>query len=255
MFIDSHCHLDLLNLDNHGGSLDNALRVAREAGVKGFLCIGIGLDAAESLLELEQQYPDVWLSLGTHPLNENLDTDRDTLKRWCAHPQVKAVGETGLDYHYSPDSREAQLASFRTHLQVAEAVNKPVIVHTREAKEDTIALLREYSGTVGVLHCFTETWEMAEQALDLGYYISISGIVTFRNASRLRDVVKRVPLDRLLIETDSPYLAPIPHRGKPNQPAFLPEVAKCVAELVGVDIEKLGEQTSQNFHRLFATEQ
>jgi len=209
MFIDSHCHLDMLNLDSHDGSLDNALSAARSAGVNGFLCIGIGLDKAESLM---------------------------------------------LDYHYSPDSREAQIVSFRTHLQVAETLQKPVIIHTRDAKEDTIDLMRAHSRAVGVLHCFTESWEMAKQALDLGYYISISGIVTFRNASALREVVKRLPLDRLLIETDSPYLAPIPYRGQPNQPAFLPEVASCVAELVGVDIEKLGELTSQNFHRLFSTD-
>jgi TatD DNase family protein len=163
-----------------------------------------------------------------------------------------AIGETGLDYHYEPESADLQKQSFRLHLEAARITDKPVIVHTREARADTLVLLREAQlASAGVLHCFTEDWAMAKAALDLGFYISLSGIVTFRNAEALREVARQVPADRLLVETDSPYLAPIPYRGKPNLPEYVREVAEFLASVRGVELEKLAEQTTENFYRLF----
>lgn len=258
MFIDSHCHLDRLDLTRYDDSLENALCAARDAGVRGFLCVGIGFDGVKQLFEINSMHEDVWLSVGLHPLDDCLDRDLtsiDTdLRHWCAKSEFHAVGETGLDYHYKPETRDQQIESFRIHLDVASEINKPVIVHTRSAQDDTLELIRAHGGKAGgVLHCFTESWEMAEQALELGYYISISGIVTFKNAAELREVVRRVPLERLLIETDSPYLAPVPKRGRPNDPSLLPYVAECVAELKQVDVSQLAEATTENFHRLFST--
>jgi TatD DNase family protein len=176
-----------------------------------------------------------------------------TLKAWCDHPKVVALGETGLDYYYSKDRSEQQKQSFLNHLQAGADLGLPVIVHTRDARTDTINLIKARGSpdSAGVLHCFTESWEMARQALDEGYYISISGIVTFRNADELRAVAKKVPLDRLLVETDSPYLAPVPYRGKSNQPRYVRAVAEYVAELRGLSLPQLAEQTSENFFRLF----
>lgn len=252
MYIDSHCHLDRLRLGVESGTLSDALNNARAREVSGFLCIGIGFDNTEELLQIERANEDVWLSMGVHPLEENLSVELAQLRHWCGLPQVVAVGETGLDYHYSADTKEAQKISFERHLQVASELEKPLIVHTREARQDTLDLIREYSGpAAGVLHCFTESWEMAREAIDMGYYISISGIVTFRNAEALRDVVRKLPLDRLLIETDSPYLAPVPHRGKSNEPSLLPHVAECIAELKGISAAELAERTTENFFRLF----
>ena len=252
MLVDSHCHLDRLDLSSYNHSLDDALQAAREAGVSGFLCIGIGFENADHLIEIAQQQADVWLSMGVHPLDDNLDTDKTELVKWCSLPIVQAVGETGLDYHYKPETKDSQIASFRTHLQVAAELEKPIIVHSRSAQEDTLQLIRDHGGSkAGVLHCFTESWEMAEQAMEMGYYISISGIVTFRNAESLREVVRKVPLDRLLIETDSPYLAPVPKRGKPNDPSLLPYVAETVAEVKEISLEQLARATTDNFHRLF----
>jgi TatD DNase family protein len=168
------------------------------------------------------------------------------------HPHVVAIGETGLDYHYEPESAALQQASFRLHLQAARITGKPVIVHTRGARADTLALLREAAlPQAGVLHCFTEDWDMAKAALDIGYYISLSGIVTFRNADALREVARQVPPGRLLVETDAPYLAPVPHRGKPNVPEYVRDVAEYLAVLRGVSLERLAEQTTNNFKRLF----
>lgn len=250
--IDSHCHLDRLDLSAYQGDLSSALDNAREQGVRGFLCIGIGFSKAKELIELQERHADVWLSMGVHPLNDDLSTDKAELHHWCSRPDVIAVGETGLDYHYQPETRAAQIKSFEAHLEVADELNKPVIVHTREAQQDTLELIRNQNAkSAGILHCFTESWEMAEQALAMGYYLSISGIVTFRNADNVRYVAERIPLDRLLIETDSPYLAPVPFRGKPNEPAYLPRVADCIAQLRGIEVEALVEATTENFHRLF----
>lgn len=254
MLIDSHCHLDRLDLVAHGGSLDAALDAARAAGVGHFLCIGVSADNAATVKGLAERYADVDCSVGVHPLDlePGAAPALDWLLGELAHPKVVAIGETGLDYHYEPESAGLQQASFRLHLEAARITGKPVIVHTREARADTLALLREAAlPQAGVLHCFTEDWEMARAALDIGFYISLSGIVTFRNAEALREVARQVPADRLLVETDSPYLAPVPHRGKPNLPQYVREVAEYLAVLRGVSYETLAEQTSSNFKRLF----
>lgn len=254
MLIDSQCHLDRLDLAAHGGSLDAALDAARAAGVGHFLCIGVSADNAATVKGLAERYADVDCSVGVHPLDlePGAEPALDWLLGELAHPKVVAIGETGLDYHYEPESAALQQASFRLHLEAARITGKPVIVHTREARADTLALLREAAlPQAGVLHCFTEDWEMAKAALDIGFYISLSGIVTFRNAEALRDVARQVPADRLLVETDSPYLAPVPHRGKPNLPQYVREVAEYLAVLRGVSYETLAEQTSSNFKRLF----
>ncbi|WP_422133360.1 TatD family hydrolase [Endozoicomonas sp. ALD040] len=254
MLIDSHCHLDRLKLDSYDGDLEAALNAARQAGVERILCVGIDLEHADAVVGLADKYQDVYASVGIHPLEkEAAEPDLQTLLHYAAHPKVIALGESGLDYYYSADNKEKQQERFRIHLQAAQQSQLPMIVHTRDAREDTLKLIRQHGDLekAGVLHCFTESWEMAKEAMELNYFISISGIVTFRNATELREVVKKVPLDRLLIETDSPYLAPVPHRGKPNEPRYLPDVAKCVAELKGISPEKLAEVTSENFFRLF----
>ncbi len=254
MLIDSHCHLDRLDLTAHGGSLDAALDAARAAGVGHFLCIGVSANNAATVKRLAEQYVDVDCSVGVHPLDlePGAEPALDWLLTELAHPKVVAIGETGLDYHYEPESAALQQASFRLHLEAARITGKPVIVHTRAARTDTLDLLREAAlPQAGVLHCFTEDWDMAKAALDLGFYISLSGIVTFRNAEALRDVARRVPADRLLVETDSPYLAPVPYRGKPNLPQYVHEVAVFLAQLRGVDYQVLAEQTTANFKQLF----
>ncbi len=254
MLVDSHCHLDRLDLTAHDGSLDAALEAARQRGVGHFLCIGISADSAAAVKTLAERYADVDCSVGVHPLDlaPNAEPALDWLLAELEHPYVVAIGETGLDYHYEPEAAELQQRSFRLHLDAASVCGKPVIVHTRAARTDTLDLLREAAlPQAGVLHCFTEDWDMARAALDLGYYISFSGIVTFRNADALRDVARRVPADRLLVETDSPYLAPMPYRGKSNLPQYVHEVAQFLAELRGVDFEQLSEQTTDNFRRLF----
>ncbi|MEH6564528.1 MAG: TatD family hydrolase [Halopseudomonas sp.] len=254
MLIDSHCHLDRLDLSPYNGSLDAALDAARARGVGKFLCIGVDASNAPTVQALAEQYQDVFCSVGVHPLDlkDSAQTDLDWLLNALAHPRTVAIGETGLDYHYQPELAEQQRESFAVHLQAAKLTGKPVVIHTRAARADTLALLREAQlPNAGVLHCFTEDWDMARAALDMGYYISLSGIVTFRNADALRDVARQVPADRLLVETDSPYLAPIPHRGKPNEPQFVRDVAAFLAELRGVSEQALWQQTGDNFHRLF----
>ena len=254
MLIDSHCHLDRLDLSAHGGSLDAALAAARGRGVGHFLCIGISADNAAAVKALSERYADVDCTVGVHPLDlqPGVAPALDWLLAELNHPHVVAIGETGLDYHYEPEAAELQRQAFRLHLQATRLTGKLVIVHTREARADTLALLREAAlPQAGVLHCFTEDWPMAKAALDLGFYISLSGIVTFRNADALREVARQVPADRLLIETDAPYLAPIPHRGKPNLPEYVRDVAEFLAPLRGVDVDTLAEQTTQNFQRLF----
>lgn len=254
MLVDSHCHLDRLDLAAHGGSLDAALDAARARGVGQFLCIGVSADNAAAVKALADRYDDVHCSVGVHPLDlaPGQPPALDWLLQELDHPRVVAIGETGLDYHYEPEAAELQQQAFQLHLEAARITGKPVIVHTREARADTLALLREAAlPQAGVLHCFTEDWDMARAALDIGFYISLSGIVTFRNAEALRDVARQVPADRLLVETDSPYLAPVPHRGKANLPQYVREVAEFLAELRGVSYDALAEQTTANFYRLF----
>jgi TatD DNase family protein len=254
MLVDSHCHLDRLNLDAYAGDLGAALAAARERSVTRMLCVSVERANADTVCAIARTHPGVYASVGVHPLD--VKDEVETVAGLCAlaeRPEVVAIGETGLDYYYSRDNTAAQQQSFRIHLQAAAQVRKPVIVHSRDAREDTLALIRESGDPEvgGVLHCFTESWDMARQALDLNYYISFSGIITFKNAADLREVVKQVPLDRLLVETDSPYLAPVPYRGKPNEPKYTREVAECIAELKGETFERIAEITSANFDRLF----
>ncbi len=255
MLIDSHCHLDRINLDNYKGGLSEAIAAANERGVQQMLCIGVSLANIQTVIEIAQAYACVFASVGVHPCDVKDGTaTEEQLKLWAAQDKVVALGETGLDYHYETESKALQHESFALHLSVGKQIGLPVVVHTREAKADTLALIKEHGSLEhsGVLHCFTEDWAMAKAALDLNYYVSISGIVTFKNAEQIREVVRNMPIDRLLIETDSPYLAPIPYRGKPNEPKYVREVAQFVADLKGLSLEKLGERTSENFHRLFA---
>lgn len=255
MLIDSHCHLDHLELDDRPGGLDAVLAAARERGVERFLCVGTSADNRTEVLGIADRYADVVASVGIHPLNvERGPVGEAELLAWARHPAVVALGETGLDYHYGDSaSQPLQRQSFITHLQAAAAASLPLIVHTREARRDTLELIAEYGNQAcaGVLHCFTEDWATAARAMDMNYLISISGIVTFRNASALRDVVRRIPLERLMLETDSPYLAPVPHRGKANEPQYVREVAEFVADLKGVSYAELVARTAQNFFRLF----
>lgn len=252
MFIDSHCHLDRLDLAALGTDLEGALATARARGVDHFLCIGVDLESLPAVLAVAEAHGDVSASVGVHPLHlDALEPEIERLVELAAHPRVVAIGETGLDYHYEQEKPEDQQRRFRKHIEAARRCGKPLIVHTRAARADTLRLLREEGAPAGVLHCFTEDWATAEAALDLGFYISFSGIVTFGNAVELREVARRVPEDRLLIETDSPWLAPVPYRGKTNQPAYVVEVARAVAGLRGISPEALGEQTSENFRRLF----
>lgn len=254
MLVDSHCHLDRLNLDQCGGSVSAAIAAAKAANIQHMLCVCISKSNKDAVIEIAAQHEGVFASVGVHPcdVTDELACE-DDLVAWADHPKVVAIGESGLDYFYSKESREQQLESFKVHLRAATRLNLPVIVHTRDAKEDTLACIKEAGGSSsrGVLHCFTEDWTMASAALELGYYISISGIVTFKNASALREVVKKIPLHRLLVETDSPYLAPVPYRGKSNQPLYVREVAEFVAELKGVSFEQLAETTTDNFFTLF----
>lgn len=254
MLVDSHCHLNKLDLSRHGGSLDEALRQARERGVQRFLAVAVNAASGDEVKALAERYAEVYCSVGVHPLD--LDDVPQLSVAWLLeqlhHPKALALGETGLDYHYHPDTGGRQREAFQMHLQAARESGKPVIIHTREARADTLELLRQAQlPKVGVLHCFTEDWATASAALDLGYYISFSGIVTFRNAESLRQVARQVPSDRILVETDSPYLAPVPFRGKPNLPQYVREVAEFVAELRGIPYEDFAHQTGENFARLF----
>lgn len=254
MFIDSHCHLDRLDLSEFDNNLDNVVNAASNVKVTELLCVCVTLEDFPAMVEKTQAYKNIYLSCGTHPLNQENKVDEHKLMTLAQHENVIAIGETGLDYFYAPETKAVQLDSFVKHVNVAKKLNKPLIIHTRDAQEDTLAILRdEGAGQVGgILHCFTESWEMAEQAIAMGFYISFSGIVTFKNASELREVAKRVPDDRFLIETDSPYLAPVPHRGKQNQPAYVVEVAKHLASIRGQSLDTIAKLSTDNFNRLFS---
>ena len=253
MFVDSHCHLDRLDLEPYGGDVQAAIAAARSVGVDGILCVCIDLENYPAVIKLAEQ-DNIWASVGVHPLEDKLcEATADELFDLTHHDKVVAVGETGLDYFYAGDRKTVMQERFVTQLQVARQASLPVIVHTRDAREDTLSLLKAHAcpDSAGVLHCFTENWEMAKAAMDLGFYISFSGIVTFRNAETLREVARKMPLDRMLIETDSPYLAPVPHRGKSNEPRFVADVARFLAELKGVPVDEMAQVTSDNFYHLF----
>lgn len=251
--VDSHCHLDRLKLDNHEGKLESVLAAARDRGIGRFLCVGIDQSNAPQVIELAEAYDDVYASVGVHPLAlEHPAPNHEELIKLATHPKVIAIGEMGLDFFYDKDHHQEQERRFITQLNVAKECQKPVIIHTRDARQRTLDILSQYCDLEvgGILHCFTESLEMAQAAIEMNFYVSISGIVTFRNASELREVVKALPLERLLVETDAPYLAPVPHRGKSNEPAYVRDVAEYVADLKGVSYETLRDVTTKNFNSL-----
>ncbi|AAP96656.1 metal-dependent hydrolase [[Haemophilus] ducreyi] len=252
--IDSHCHLDALDYQTHHKSVDEVIENAKARGVGHFISVCTTLGRFKAMQALTAHRPDVSLSCGLHPLNIDEESfDYDQLVAFAQDEKVVAIGETGLDYHYTPESKILQQTIFAQHIAIANQLQKPLIIHTRAARQDTINLLiSEHADQCrGVLHCFTEDWEMASKALDLGFYISISGIITFRNAEELREVVRKIPVERLLVETDSPYLAPIPYRGKPNQPAYVRETCEYIATLKGLSCAELARITTQNVQDLF----
>lgn len=251
MFIDSHCHLDFPDL---AAREDEVLATMAANGVGQALCISVRLEDFPRVRALAERHPNLWATVGVHPDNADcVEPDEAELVRLADHPRVVGIGETGLDYYWNKDEPEWQRARFRTHIRAARACGKPLVVHTRSAAADTLRIMREEEAGAagGVMHCFTESWEVAEAALDLGFYISFSGIVTFRNAKDLKEVAKRVPLDRLLIETDSPYLAPVPHRGKTNEPGWVVHVAEEIARLRDEPLARIEAATTDNFFRLF----
>ncbi|NMP15554.1 YchF/TatD family DNA exonuclease [Thalassotalea sp. Y01] len=253
MYIDSHCHLDRLDLTDFDNQLDNVVAAAKQAGVEQMLCVSVTLDAFQSMADKTAKYDNVQISCGVHPLNQEDMVDEARLEQLADNERVIAIGETGLDYFYAPETQEVQRDAFRKHIRVARKLNKPIIIHTRDAVEDTLQIMREEKADEvgGILHCFTERWDMAEQAIAMGFYISFSGIVTFKNAAALRDVASKVPDDRFMIETDSPYLAPVPHRGKQNQPAYVVEVAKMLADVRAQSVEEIAQLSSDNYRCLF----
>jgi TatD DNase family protein len=251
VFTDSHCHLDFPGLIEQ---LPDLLQRMKEAQVSRALCISVQLEDFPNVLALAENHAQLWATAGVHPDYEDItEPSVEKLLELANHPKVIGIGETGLDYFRLKGDLEWQRQRFRTHLRAANICSKPVIVHTRAAGDDTLRLLAEENvqGCGGVIHCFTESLEFARKALDMGMYLSFSGIVSFKNAADLREVARFAPIDRILIETDSPYLAPVPHRGKTNEPSFVPHVAKVIAVEKGMDVEEVGIQTSSNFDRLF----
>lgn len=252
MLVDSHCHLNFPELAEN----IEAVRAAMlESQVGHALCVSVTLDKVHEVLALAEAYDNFYASVGVHPDYENIEEPTvDALVNLAEHPKAIAIGETGLDYFRLTGDLEWQRERFRTHIRAAIIANKPLIIHTRSAAEDTIRIMREERADLvgGVMHCFTESLEVAQQAIALGFYISFSGIVTFKNAGQLKEVAKVIPLDRILVETDSPYLAPIPFRGKTNQPAYVRYTALEIAQLRGIDLDTVMQATTDNFFRLFA---
>jgi len=253
MLVDSHCHLDHLDLSDREGGLGAVLDAAQARGVNQFLSVAVDMASSRSLIELTAKYDNVYSSVGVHPLQKTVQPVPrvDELIELAQQPRVVAIGETGLDKFYSNDTIDWQRQSFINHMQASQQTGKPLIIHTRDARDETIALMRQHAPAGGVMHCFTETWEMAQSALELGFYISFSGIVTFKSADQLREVALKVPLNRILVETDSPWLAPVPYRGAQNEPQYVREVAQFIADLRGVSLEQLARATTDNFQRLF----
>ncbi len=253
MLVDSHCHLDF---PDYAGDVDGVVMRARAAGVGTCLSIGTELSRFAGVRAVAERFPDVWCSVGVHPheAEKELLSDAAPLLAQTGHPKVVGIGETGLDYYYEHSPRQSQIANFRAHIAAARQTKLPVIVHTRDADDDTISVLEDEMGKgafTGLIHCFTGSQRLADAALALGLYISVSGIATFKNSAPLRDVIKTVPLNRLLVETDAPFLAPVPHRGKTNEPALVVHTARMLADLKGVSEAELAAATTENFFHLF----
>jgi len=250
-FTDSHCHL---NFEPLRQKLNSVLENARTSGVGHMLCVGVNIEKLPEILEIAHLHPNVYASVGVHPDEQSgQEPSEADLIKLAEDSRVVAIGETGLDYYRLKGDMTWQQERFRRHIRAARHCSKPLIIHTREAAEDTLRILREEQAdqVTGVMHCFTESWETARAALDLGFYISFSGILTFKNANALRDVARRVPLDRILIETDAPYLAPVPHRGHVNEPAYVKHVAQLLSQLRDTEVDAIAEITTRNFCTLF----
>ncbi len=252
MFIDSHCHLDFPELLAEG---ENVFSLMATNSVTHALTISTTLKSFPNVRAVAESRPNLWCSAGVHP-DEQVDDHEPTLEellRLADHPKVVAIGETGLDYYRLPEPLDWQRERFRTHIRAARSCGKPLVIHTRNSSADTLRIMREENAAdaSGVMHCFTESRDVAEASLDLGFYISLSGIVTFKSAKDLQEVAKFIPLDRMLIETDSPYLAPTPHRGKMNQPGYVRHVAEFIATLRGITVDEVAQATTANFFRLF----
>ena len=257
LLIDSHCHLDYLARDQ---DLDDVVARARAAGVGGMVTICTKVSEFEAIRTIAERYDDIWCSLGVHPHEAAAEPEvsPERLVELARHPRVVGIGESGLDYYYEHSSREAQQRSFRSHITAARTTGLPLIVHTRDADADTVDILQdEYAKGAfpGLIHCYCASHELAERSLEIGFYISLSGIVTFKNADSLRETVRTLPIDRILVETDAPYLAPVPKRGKPNEPAFVAHTAAAVAELKGMSVGELTAATTANFFQLFSRAQ
>ena len=254
LLVDSHCHLDMLDLAFWDGRMEGALESAREQGVGHMLCVCIDMENYSNVLDVAAAHDNIFASVGVHPnVTEGMEPSVDELIELASNDNVIAIGETGLDYFRSEGDLEWQRDRFRRHIAAAKKTGKPLIIHSRESTEDILKIMREEGADQvgGVMHCFVDDWDIAKQAMDLNFNISLSGIVTFKNATTVKEVAKKVPEDRLMVETDSPYLAPVPFRGKMNQPAYVRYVAEHVAELRNVSYEKIAESTTRNFFELF----
>ena len=259
MFTDSHCHLNRLNLDTHDGDLAGAIDAMKQANVTRAMAIMCDFAEYDDIRHIIDTHSDdrlnLGMSVGIHPCEDLETLNSATVERLtelASDEKVWAIGETGLDYYWSDENKQAQKDSLARHIHASQHLKKPLIVHTREAKADTLDILQSEKAEHGIIHCFTEDWDTAKRALDLGFYISFSGIVSFKNAQTLRDVAMQVPKDRILIETDSPYLAPVPKRGKSNEPAYVPYVAECLAGLFNMTTSEVGQLTANNFSNLLA---
>jgi len=252
--VDSHCHIDRVDLDQFGGSIESMLAHAKELSVAQFLCVCIDLEHFDEVFTLAKAHDQIYASVGVHPTEqEGKDPSVEEILSLANHDKIIAIGETGLDYfHIEKDTADWQRDRFRRHIKASNESRKPMIIHTRDAKADTIEIMQQEKAVAGVMHCFAEDWDTAKAALDLGFYISFSGIITFKSASNLREVAKKVPADRLLVETDSPYLTPVPYRGKSNSPAYTYYVAEKLAEIRGTSINDIADTTTNNFKQLFS---
>ncbi len=254
MLVDSHCHLHMIDYDALGLSREQVIQAALENDIEHMLCVGTDLNDLDDILPIAESHPAISASVGLHP-NEMVENEPgvDHLITLAKHPKIVAIGETGLDYYRTDRDNAWQKERFIHHIEVAKRIRKPLIIHTRQARQDTLEILRsEKANDVGgVIHCFTEDWQTAKGALDLGFYISFSGIVTFKNALDIQEVAKRMPMDRMLVETDAPFLAPVPYRGKINQPTYVKEVANYIAHLREIPFKELAETTTQNYYQLF----
>ncbi len=251
--VDSHCHIDRVDLKAFGGSVESMLSHAKELSVNQFLCVCIDLEHFDQVHNLALQHSNIYASVGVHPTEIiSKEPSVEKLLELSSSDRVIAIGETGLDYfRVNKDEADWQRDRFRRHIRASNKSKKPLIIHMRDSKEDIIDILQKENAQSGVMHCFAEDWETAKAALDLGFYISFSGILTFNNANDLREIAKKVPADRLLVETDSPYLTPVPYRGKPNSPAYTYYVAEKLAEVRNTSIDEIAEVTTTNFNNLF----